>query len=31
VHDTVRHARRRIPAALVSAVRAIRTSRRSRN
>ena len=31
VHDTVRNARRRIPAALASAVRAVRNSRRSRN
>jgi hypothetical protein len=31
VHDTVRHARRRIPAALASAVRAVRSVRRSRN
>src|SRR5580765_522612 len=31
VHDTVRNARRRIPAALASAVRAVRSSRRSRN
>ena len=31
VHDTVRNARRRIPAALASAVRAVRSVRRSRN
>ena len=31
VHDTVRNARRRIPAALASAVRAVRRVRRSRN
>ena len=31
VHDTVRNARRRIPAALASAARAVRNSRRSRN
>ena len=31
VHDTVLHARRRIPAAVVSAVRAVRSSKQSRN